>query len=136
MVGQAPLAVGLAMPFMPSDGPLQVGQDLLLGGECLALHAVHVPHRLCFSLLVVREGSENVLSKMADSLLLLCSCAQHLFVLQLSQEGYSTAFVLQPSARIHKVTVLYIAVKESEPEENVTSFPHSIQRLRLLSGQC
>lgn len=92
VMGWVLLAVGLAMPFMPSDGPLQVGQDLLLGGECLALHAVHVPHRLCFSLLVVREGSENVLSKMADSLLLLCSCAQHLFVLQLSQECYCMVF--------------------------------------------
>ena len=31
MVGQAPLAVGLAIPFMPYDGPFQLDQELLPG---------------------------------------------------------------------------------------------------------
>lgn len=60
VMGWALLAVGLAVPFMPYDGPLQLGQELLPGRECPASHDVHVLHCLCFSLrmVVIREGGK------------------------------------------------------------------------------
>ena len=112
VMGWVLLAVGLAMPLVPYDGPFQLGQGLLPGRRCLVSCAMHMLYWLCFSLcMMVMEGHswrgepKASLSKVANSWFLHCACKQHVFVMQLFRRALQCRFLLWG---LHKVvTVLF-----------------------------
>jgi len=103
VVGRMLLAVGLAMPFTPYNCPFQLGQELLPGVTSVQYHVLCACRTSPASVFtwwlcgLVAGRPETTLSKASKSWLLHCTWAQHVLVLHLSQEHYSTVFVLRPS---------------------------------------
>ena len=104
LVGWAPQAVGLEMPLMSYEDPLYLGQELLLGGECLESCSVHMlyhcasPFAWWLWRALVVYGGDNSRPPYARWLTFgFLDALVYMFILQHSQKCYSTLFILRPS---------------------------------------